>query len=84
MDQIGSSSQENPVFGIDNSLQGSHPTFYIGASPTCEKMKILSEKKKKMGLKSKYINKMVDLAVELTEDEKLLGRSIFSTQEEEE
>ncbi|GJU25544.1 peptidase C48, SUMO/sentrin/Ubl1 [Tanacetum coccineum] len=43
-DQIGSSSQESPVFGIDNSLQ----------------------------------------AIELTEDEKLLGRSIFNTQEEEE
>ncbi|GKB54229.1 hypothetical protein Tco_0904982 [Tanacetum coccineum] len=43
-DQIGSSSQDSTVFGIDNSL----------------------------------------LAVELTEDEKLLGRSIFSTQEEEE
>ncbi|GJS50773.1 hypothetical protein Tco_0624135 [Tanacetum coccineum] len=26
-DQIGSSSQESPVFGIDNSLQGSQPTF---------------------------------------------------------
>ncbi|GJW09016.1 peptidase C48, SUMO/sentrin/Ubl1 [Tanacetum coccineum] len=37
-----------------------------------------------MGLKSKYVNKTVDPAVELTEDEKLLGRSIFSTQEEEE
>ncbi|GJZ93306.1 hypothetical protein Tco_0665371 [Tanacetum coccineum] len=45
-DQIGPSSQESPIFGIDNSLQ--------------------------------------DPAVELTEDEKLLGRSIFSTQEEEE
>nr|GEZ23237.1 peptidase C48, SUMO/sentrin/Ubl1 [Tanacetum cinerariifolium] len=43
-DQIGSSSQDNHVSAIDNSL----------------------------------------LAVELTEDEKLLGRSIFSTQEEEE
>ncbi|GKA84341.1 peptidase C48, SUMO/sentrin/Ubl1, partial [Tanacetum coccineum] len=83
-DQIGSSSQESPVFGIDNSLQGSQPTFDLGASPTYEKMKILSEKKKKMGLKSKYVNKTVDPAVELTEDEKLLGRSIFSTQEEEE
>nr|GEX94276.1 peptidase C48, SUMO/sentrin/Ubl1 [Tanacetum cinerariifolium] len=49
-----------------------------------KKMKILSEKKKKMGLKSKYVNKTMDPAVELTEDEKLLGRSIFSTQEEEE
>ncbi|GJR26819.1 hypothetical protein Tco_1103051 [Tanacetum coccineum] len=37
-----------------------------------------------MGLKSKYVNKTADPAVELTEDEKLLGRSIFSTQEEEE
>ncbi|GKA90198.1 hypothetical protein Tco_0812068 [Tanacetum coccineum] len=83
-DQIGSSSQESPVFGIDNSLQGSQPQFDLGASPTYEKMKILSEKKKKMGLKSKYVNKTVDPAVELTEDEKLLGRSIFSTQEEEE
>ncbi|GJY38884.1 hypothetical protein Tco_0425248 [Tanacetum coccineum] len=83
-DQIGSSSQESPVFGIDNSLQGSQPTFDLGASPTYEKMKILIEKKKKMGLKSKYVNKTVDPAVELTEDEKLLGRSIFSTQEEEE
>nr|GEU48234.1 reverse transcriptase domain-containing protein [Tanacetum cinerariifolium] len=51
-DQIGSSSQDSPVFGIDNSLLGSQATF--------------------------------DLAVELTEDEKLLERSIFSTQEEEE
>ncbi|GJX16517.1 hypothetical protein Tco_0217349 [Tanacetum coccineum] len=41
-DQIGSSSQESPVFGIDNSLQGSQPTFDLGASPTYEKMKILS------------------------------------------
>nr|GEU99075.1 hypothetical protein [Tanacetum cinerariifolium] len=49
-----------------------------------KKMKILSEKKKKMGLKSKYVNKTVDPVVELTEDEKLLGKSIFSTQEEEE
>ncbi|GJX51171.1 hypothetical protein Tco_0278016 [Tanacetum coccineum] len=46
---------ESPVFGIDNSLQGSQPTFDL-----------------------------VDPAVELTEDEKLLGRSIFRTQEEEE
>ncbi|GKB49664.1 hypothetical protein Tco_0900417 [Tanacetum coccineum] len=76
--------EESPVFDIDNSLQGSQPTFDLGASPTYEKMKILSEKKKKMGLKSKYVNKTVDPAVELTEDEKLLGRSIFSTQEEEE
>ncbi|GJV36658.1 peptidase C48, SUMO/sentrin/Ubl1 [Tanacetum coccineum] len=83
-DQIGSSSQESPVFGIDNSLQGSQPTFDLGASPTYEKMNILNEKKKKMGLKSKYVNKTVDPAVELTADEKLLGRSIFSTQEEEE
>ncbi|GKB79175.1 hypothetical protein Tco_0946070 [Tanacetum coccineum] len=83
-DQIGSSSQESLVFGIDNSLQGSQPTFDLSASPTYEKMKILSENKKKMGLKSKYVNKTVDPAVELTEDEKLLGRSIFSTQEEEE
>nr|GEW72847.1 peptidase C48, SUMO/sentrin/Ubl1 [Tanacetum cinerariifolium] len=37
-----------------------------------------------MGLKSKYVNKTVDPGVELTKDEKLLGRSIFSTQEEEE
>ncbi|GJY39203.1 hypothetical protein Tco_0425567 [Tanacetum coccineum] len=83
-DQIGSSSQESPVFGIDNSLQGSQPTFDLGASPTYEKMKILIEKKKKIGLKSKYVNKTVDPDVELTKDEKLLGRSIFSTQEEEE
>ncbi|GJS49773.1 hypothetical protein Tco_0599894 [Tanacetum coccineum] len=83
-DQIGSSSQESPVFGIDNSLQGSQPTFDLGASPTYEKMNILIKKKKKMGLKSKYVNKTVDPAVELTEDEKLLGRSIFRTQEEEE
>ncbi|GJU39460.1 peptidase C48, SUMO/sentrin/Ubl1 [Tanacetum coccineum] len=83
-DQIGSSSQESPVFGIDNSLQGSQPTFDLGASPTYEKMKILIKNKKKMGLKSKYVNKTVDPAVELTEDEKLLGRSIFRTQEEEE
>ncbi|GJS85224.1 peptidase C48, SUMO/sentrin/Ubl1 [Tanacetum coccineum] len=83
-DQIGSSSQESPVFGIDNSLQGSQQTFDLGASPTYEKMNILSEKKKKRGLKSKYVNKTVDPSVELTEDEKLLGRSIFSTQEEEE
>nr|GEV88682.1 peptidase C48, SUMO/sentrin/Ubl1 [Tanacetum cinerariifolium] len=82
-DQIGSSSQDKPVFGIDNSLLGSQLTFDLGASPTYEKMKILSEKKKKMGLKSKYVNKTVDPAVELTDDEKLLGRSIFSTQEEE-
>ncbi|GJV83465.1 hypothetical protein Tco_1523363 [Tanacetum coccineum] len=68
----------------DNSLQGSQPTFDLGASPTYEKMKILSEKKKKMGLKSKYVNKTVDPVVELTKDEKLLGRSIFSTQQEEE
>ncbi|GJS92959.1 peptidase C48, SUMO/sentrin/Ubl1 [Tanacetum coccineum] len=40
--------------------------------------------KKKMRLKSKYVNKTVDPTVELTEDEKLLGRIIFSTQEEEE
>ncbi|GJR16287.1 peptidase C48, SUMO/sentrin/Ubl1 [Tanacetum coccineum] len=46
-DQIGSSSQASPIFGIENSLQ-------------------------------------VDPAVELTKDEKLLGRSIFSTQEEKE
>ncbi|GKE44295.1 hypothetical protein Tco_1471579 [Tanacetum coccineum] len=83
-DQIGSSSQESPVFGIVNSLQGSQPTFDLGASPTYEKMNILIKKKKKMGLKSKYVNKTVDPAVELTEDEKLLGRSIFRTQEEEE
>ncbi|GJU42009.1 peptidase C48, SUMO/sentrin/Ubl1 [Tanacetum coccineum] len=37
-----------------------------------------------MRLKSKYVNKTVDPTVALTEDEKLLGRSIFSTQEEEE
>ncbi|GKA42618.1 hypothetical protein Tco_0735278 [Tanacetum coccineum] len=37
-----------------------------------------------MGLKSKYVNKTVDPVVELTEDEKLLGRSIFNTQKEEE
>ncbi|GJV82040.1 hypothetical protein Tco_1517910 [Tanacetum coccineum] len=37
-----------------------------------------------MGLRSKYVNKTVDPTVTLTEDEKLLGRSIFSTQEEEE
>ncbi|GJU28431.1 hypothetical protein Tco_1167052, partial [Tanacetum coccineum] len=83
MDQIGSSSQKSLVFGIDISLQGSQPTFDFGVSPTYEKMKILSEKKKKIGLKSKYVNKTVDPAVKLTEDEKLLGRSIFSTQEEE-
>ncbi|GJU18610.1 hypothetical protein Tco_1146576 [Tanacetum coccineum] len=83
-DQIGSSSQESPVFGIDNSLQDSQLKFDLGASPTYEKMKVLIEKKKKMGLKSKYVNKTADPAVELTEDEKLLGRSIFSTQEEEE
>nr|GEX84796.1 peptidase C48, SUMO/sentrin/Ubl1 [Tanacetum cinerariifolium] len=83
-DQIGSSSQDSPVFGIDNSLLGSQPTFDLGASPAYEKMKILSEKKKKLGLKSKYVDKTVDPAVELAEDEKLLGRSIFSTQEEEE
>nr|GEZ83285.1 peptidase C48, SUMO/sentrin/Ubl1 [Tanacetum cinerariifolium] len=83
-DQIGSSSHDNPVFSIDNFLLGSQPTFDLGASPTYEKMKILSEKKKKMGLKSKYVNKTVDPAVELTEDEKLSGRSIFNTQEEEE
>ncbi|GKC64508.1 hypothetical protein Tco_1097106 [Tanacetum coccineum] len=83
-DQIGSSSQESPVFGKDNSLLGSQSTSDLGASTTYEKMKILSENKKKMGLKSKYVNKTVDPAVELTEDEKLLGRSIFSTQEEEE
>ncbi|GKB57170.1 hypothetical protein Tco_0913356 [Tanacetum coccineum] len=83
-DQIGSSSHESLVFGIDYSLQGSQPTFDIGVSPTYEKMKILGEKKKKIGLKSKYLNKTVDLAVELKKDEKLLGISIFSTQEEEE
>ncbi|GJY04355.1 hypothetical protein Tco_0370295 [Tanacetum coccineum] len=83
-DQIGSSSQESPVFGIDNSLQGSQLTFDLGESPTYEKMEILIKNKKKMGLKSKYVNKTVDPAVELTEDEKLLGRSIFKTQEEEE
>nr|GEW23536.1 peptidase C48, SUMO/sentrin/Ubl1 [Tanacetum cinerariifolium] len=83
-DQIGSSSQDSPVFGIDNSLLGSQPTFDIGASLTYEKMKILSEKKKRMRLKSKYVNKTVDPAVELTKDEKLLGRSIFTTQEEKE
>ncbi|GJU32122.1 peptidase C48, SUMO/sentrin/Ubl1 [Tanacetum coccineum] len=37
-----------------------------------------------MRLKSKYVNKTVDPTEELTEDEKLLGRSIFSAQEEEE
>ncbi|GKE13716.1 hypothetical protein Tco_1421293, partial [Tanacetum coccineum] len=42
-DQIGSSSQKSHVFSIDNSLQGSQPTFDLGASPTYEKMKILSE-----------------------------------------
>ncbi|GJU76269.1 peptidase C48, SUMO/sentrin/Ubl1 [Tanacetum coccineum] len=47
-------------------------------------MNILSEKKKERGQRSKYIKKAVDPAVELTEDEKLLGRSIFRTQEEEE
>nr|GEV82279.1 peptidase C48, SUMO/sentrin/Ubl1 [Tanacetum cinerariifolium] len=56
-DQIGSSSQDSPVFDIDNSL---------------------------LGLKSKYVNKTVDPTIELTKDEKLLGRIIFSTQEEEE
>nr|GEV28635.1 ribonuclease H-like domain, reverse transcriptase, RNA-dependent DNA polymerase [Tanacetum cinerariifolium] len=83
-DQIGSSSQESPVFGKDNSLLGSQPIFDLGARPTYEKIKILSEKKKKMGLKSKYVNKTVDPSVEFTKNEKLLGRSIFSTQEEEE
>nr|GEX45392.1 peptidase C48, SUMO/sentrin/Ubl1 [Tanacetum cinerariifolium] len=82
--QTGSSSQESPVFGIDNSLQGSQPTFGLSASPTYEKIKIISEKKKKMEVNSKYVNKTVDPAVELTEDEKVLGRSIFGTQEEEE
>nr|GEU52951.1 peptidase C48, SUMO/sentrin/Ubl1 [Tanacetum cinerariifolium] len=67
-----------------NNEEGSQPTFDLGASPTYEKMKILSEKKKKMRLKSKYVNKTMDPAIELTEDEKLLGRSIFSTKEEEE
>ncbi|GJY74791.1 hypothetical protein Tco_0479222 [Tanacetum coccineum] len=83
-DQIGSSSQDTPVFGIDNSLQGSQPTFDLGRSPTYEKMKIISEKKKKRGLKFKYVNKTVDPSVPLTDDEKLLGKSIFSTQQEEE
>nr|GEU92458.1 zf-CCHC domain-containing protein/UBN2 domain-containing protein [Tanacetum cinerariifolium] len=83
-DQIGSSCQDNPVFGIDNSLQGSQPTFDLGGSPTYEKMMIISKKKKKMGLKSKYINKTVDPTVALTEDEKILGRIVFNTQEEEE
>ena len=83
-DKIGSSSQESPVFGIDNSLQGSQPTFDLGASPTYEKMKIIIKNKKKRVLKSKFVNKTVDPSIPLTEDEKLLGRSIFSTQEEEE
>ncbi|GKB88029.1 peptidase C48, SUMO/sentrin/Ubl1 [Tanacetum coccineum] len=47
-------------------------------------MNILSEKKKERGQRSKYIKKPVDPSVALTEDENLLGRSIFSTQEEEE
>nr|GEU75984.1 peptidase C48, SUMO/sentrin/Ubl1 [Tanacetum cinerariifolium] len=64
--------------------EGSQPTFDLDASPTYEKMKIINEMKKKMGLKSKYVNKTVDPAVQLIEDEKLLGRSIFSIQEEEE
>ncbi|GJZ60565.1 peptidase C48, SUMO/sentrin/Ubl1 [Tanacetum coccineum] len=83
-DQIGSSSQESPVFGIDNSLQGSQPAFDLGVRPTYEKMKNLIKKKKKMRLKSKYVNKTVDPTVELTEDEKLLRRSIYRIQEEEE
>ncbi|GJR41288.1 peptidase C48, SUMO/sentrin/Ubl1 [Tanacetum coccineum] len=69
---------------VDNSLQGSQPTFDLGASPTYERMKILSEKKKKRGLRSKYVKKPVDPSIALTKDENLLGRSIFSTQEEEE
>ncbi|GKC65875.1 hypothetical protein Tco_1098473, partial [Tanacetum coccineum] len=68
----------------NNSLQGSQPTFDLGGSPTYEKMKIISEKKKKRGLKSKYVNKTMDPSVPLTEYEKLLGRSLFSTQEEKE
>ncbi|GJZ00906.1 hypothetical protein Tco_0518335 [Tanacetum coccineum] len=49
--RIGSSSQDTPVFGIDNSLQGSQPTFDLGGSPTYEKMKIITEKEKEKGTK---------------------------------
>ncbi|GJU59336.1 hypothetical protein Tco_1237102 [Tanacetum coccineum] len=35
-DQIGSSSQESPVFGIVNSLQGSQPTFDLDGGPAVE------------------------------------------------
>nr|GEW91527.1 peptidase C48, SUMO/sentrin/Ubl1 [Tanacetum cinerariifolium] len=72
--QTDSVEEDHVLSGHLTSVQGQH----------MKKMKILSEKKKKIRLKSKYVNKTVDPAVELTEDEKLLGRSIFSTQEKEE
>nr|GEY28316.1 hypothetical protein [Tanacetum cinerariifolium] len=83
-DEIVAEVQKDERNETRYTTECSQPTFDLGASPTYEKMKILSEKKEKMGLKSKYVYKTFDPAVELTEDEKLLGRSIFSTQEEEE
>ncbi|GJU36388.1 hypothetical protein Tco_1184742 [Tanacetum coccineum] len=83
-DDVEIVAEESPVFGIDNSLQGSQSTLDLVTSPTYEKMKILSEMKKKRGLRSKYVKKPVDPSVALTEDENILGRSIFSTQEKEE
>ncbi|GJS21288.1 hypothetical protein Tco_0449920 [Tanacetum coccineum] len=51
-DQIGSSSQDTPVFGIDNSLQGSQPTSDLGGSPT--KVVIIDNNKSDATYEGKY------------------------------
>ncbi|GJT52023.1 hypothetical protein Tco_0978180 [Tanacetum coccineum] len=70
----------DPVFSIDNSLQGSHPIFDLDASPTYEKNEYSKRKEKENGIKS-IAKQTVDLPLETTKDESFLEEAIFSTQE---